>query len=227
MVLFATPGMMNAGTSLNVFTKWAGEPKNCIIFPGYCSPGTVGNKVLKGDKIVWVENKEIEVKCKVMNMSFSAHTDSKGIIDMINFLEPDNVVLVHGEAHGMRQLKDKIIQELKINCFDPPNHSVLEIETPVSLPFWISTSLISKYYNTSWPSNPVISIPNIIVSKKHSEICKFQTSEDFVTENPGFWLVLMKSIWVSKLFKTCDGLLDELCVKIFEGFKQEYKGKQF
>jgi len=48
MVLFATPGMMNAGTSLEVFTKWAPDPKNCIIFPGYCSPGTVGNKVLKG-----------------------------------------------------------------------------------------------------------------------------------------------------------------------------------
>jgi len=57
MVLFATPGMMNAGTSLEVFKQWATEPKNCVIFPGYCSPGTVGNKVLKGEKKIIIDNK--------------------------------------------------------------------------------------------------------------------------------------------------------------------------
>lgn len=75
MVLFATPGMMNAGTSLNVFREWAPDSKNSIIIPGYCSPGTLGNKVLKGYKRVEVEGQMVSVNCRVMNMSFSAHSD--------------------------------------------------------------------------------------------------------------------------------------------------------
>lgn len=63
MVLFATPGMMNAGTSLEVFKQWAPEPKNLVIFPGYCSPGTVGNKVLKGEKKIIIDNKTVHVNC--------------------------------------------------------------------------------------------------------------------------------------------------------------------
>jgi Cft2 family RNA processing exonuclease len=39
MVLFASPGMLHAGTSLDVFKKWCHDPKNMIILPGYCVPG--------------------------------------------------------------------------------------------------------------------------------------------------------------------------------------------
>lgn len=34
---------------------------------------------------------------KVKNMSFSAHADAKGIMQLIKHLEPKNVMLVHGE----------------------------------------------------------------------------------------------------------------------------------
>lgn len=35
MVLFATPGMMNTGTSLNIFKEWCGDENNTVIIPGY------------------------------------------------------------------------------------------------------------------------------------------------------------------------------------------------
>lgn len=35
MVLFASPGMLHAGTSLEMFKKWAHDPKNMVILPGY------------------------------------------------------------------------------------------------------------------------------------------------------------------------------------------------
>ncbi len=34
MVLFATPGMLHAGTSLEVFKKWAPNELNMCILPG-------------------------------------------------------------------------------------------------------------------------------------------------------------------------------------------------
>lgn len=44
-------------------------------------------------------------------MSFSAHADAKGIMQLISHCEPKNVLLVHGEAEKMAFLKTKIQQE--------------------------------------------------------------------------------------------------------------------
>ena len=41
-------------------------------------------------------------------MSFSAHADAKGIMQLISWCEPKNVMLVHGEAEKMDFLKTKI-----------------------------------------------------------------------------------------------------------------------
>ncbi len=47
-VLLATPGMLHAGTSLAVFGKWCEDERNLVVLPGYCSPQTVGGKLLAG-----------------------------------------------------------------------------------------------------------------------------------------------------------------------------------
>lgn len=108
MVFFATPGMLHGGLSLQTFKEWAPDPKNAIIIPGYCMPGTVGNRVLSGEKIVPIDGKDVQVNMKVFNMSFSAHADSKGIIELLTHLEPKNIYLVHGEKSRMAGLADVI-----------------------------------------------------------------------------------------------------------------------
>ena len=50
-------------------------------------------------------------------MSFSAHADAKGIMQLISQCEPRNVMLVHGEAAKMDFLKNKIQQEFGIEFF--------------------------------------------------------------------------------------------------------------
>lgn len=54
---------------------------------------------------------QLEVKLQVEYMSFSAHADAKGIMQLIRMAEPRNVLLVHGEAAKMEFLKGKIEQE--------------------------------------------------------------------------------------------------------------------
>ena len=43
-------------------------------------------------------------------MSFSAHADAKGIMQLIRHCQPRNVMLVHGENEKMEFLKKKIAQ---------------------------------------------------------------------------------------------------------------------
>lgn len=57
------------------------------------------------------------MKLQVEYMSFSAHADAKGIMQLIRMAEPRNMLLVHGEAAKMEFLKGKIEQEFsKCDC---------------------------------------------------------------------------------------------------------------
>ena len=101
MVLFASPGMLHSGTSLEVFKKWAPDPLNTVIMPGYCVAGTVGARIIAGAKSVEIGKQVIPVNLKVQYLSFSAHADAKGIMQLIAQACPKNVVLVHGEKAKM------------------------------------------------------------------------------------------------------------------------------
>ncbi|KAJ2578007.1 hypothetical protein GGH95_003460 [Coemansia sp. RSA 1836] len=116
--------------SLEVFRKWAPDERNMLIMPGYCVAGTVGAKVLSGIKVVDIDQySQVQVNIDVQNLSFSAHADAKGIMELIRQASPRNVVLVHGEKSRMSYLKSKIMGEFGCPCYDPANGELLEIET--------------------------------------------------------------------------------------------------
>ncbi|NWZ23069.1 INT11 protein, partial [Asarcornis scutulata] len=145
MVVFATPGMLHAGQSLQIFRKWAGNEKNMVIMPGYCVQGTVGHKILSGQRKLEMEGRQIlEVKMQVEYMSFSAHADAKGIMQLIRQAEPRNVLLVHGEAKKMEFLKQKIEQEFHVSCYMPANGETTTIFTNPSIPVDISLGLLKR-----------------------------------------------------------------------------------
>ena len=144
MVVLSTPGMLHGGLSLNIFEEWCTSEQNMIIMPGYCVAGTVGHKILNGTrKIEFKKGKPpVEVKMSVQYMSFSAHADAKGIMQLISYCEPRNVMLVHGEAQKMEFLKGKIKQEFNIECYMPANGETATIKTPISLAASVSSKLL-------------------------------------------------------------------------------------
>ncbi|KAG5532061.1 hypothetical protein RHGRI_026618 [Rhododendron griersonianum] len=128
-VLFATPGMISGGFSLQVFKQWAPYEENLVTLPGYCVAGTIGNRLMSGKptKIDLDENTVIDVRCQIHQLSFSPHTDAKGIMDLVKFLSPKHVILVHGEKPKMESLKGRIQSELGIQCYNPPNNDTVSI----------------------------------------------------------------------------------------------------
>lgn len=154
MVVFATPGMLHAGLSLQLFREWAPCENNMVIMPGYCVAGTVGHKILSGAKKVEFANKQVvDVKMAVEYMSFSAHADAKGIMQLITQCEPRNVLLVHGEASKMHFLAIKIKQELNLDCYMPANGETVSIPTKVSLPIEVSRKLLKATLHASLSAN--------------------------------------------------------------------------
>nr|XP_031529308.1 integrator complex subunit 11 isoform X6 [Vicugna pacos]XP_031529310.1 integrator complex subunit 11 isoform X6 [Vicugna pacos]XP_031529311.1 integrator complex subunit 11 isoform X6 [Vicugna pacos] len=144
-VVFATPGMLHAGQSLQIFRKWAGSERNMVIMPGYCVQGTVGHKILSGQRKLEMEGRQVlEVKMQVEYMSFSAHADAKGIMQLVGQAEPENVLLVHGEAKKMEFLKQKIEQEFRVSCYMPANGETVTLSTSPSIPVGISLGLLKR-----------------------------------------------------------------------------------
>lgn len=100
-VLFATPGMLHGGQSLEVFRAWAPDARNLIVLPGYCVSGTVGAKLMAAaaaptaggaavpnrrptnKRLVEIDKRgtTVDVQCQVAYLSFSAHADATGIAD--------------------------------------------------------------------------------------------------------------------------------------------------
>lgn len=144
MVLFASPGMLHSGTSLNVFKKWCDDPKNLIIIPGYCVKGTVGEKILNGATSVEINKVTYNVRLNVKNLAFSAHADSLGIMQIIDKCKPKNVLLVHGEKGRMKVLKKKIEKELNIPTYYPANGTVINIPLSNTVKLEIPNNLIKK-----------------------------------------------------------------------------------
>ncbi|XP_055863977.1 integrator complex subunit 11-like [Biomphalaria glabrata] len=145
MVVFATPGMLHAGLSLQIFKRWAPNENNMVIMPGYCVAGTVGHRILNGARKIEMENKQIiEVKMAVEYMSFSAHADAKGIMQLISHCEPRNVLLVHGEGEKMVFLKNKIKQEFGVECYMPENGETSVIKVKHNIPLDTSLNLLKR-----------------------------------------------------------------------------------
>lgn len=145
MVLFSTPGMLHSGTSLEVFKKWCGDPRNMVIIPGYCVAGTVGAKVLAGAKSIQFDPRtSLPVNLQVRNLSFSAHADAKGILQLIKNCEPRAVMLVHGEAGKMAQLRELIKRQFKVPCYMPANGEMITIATKPLVPIQVDNRVIME-----------------------------------------------------------------------------------
>eukprot|EP00727_Mastigamoeba_balamuthi_P007039 m51a1_g2956 putative integrator complex subunit 11-like (624) ;mRNA; r:657748-660403 len=144
MVLIASPGMLHVGFSFEVFKKWAPSELNLVIMPGYCVAGTTGHRILNGATRLEFEGGRgsVDIRCKVISLSFSAHVDAKGIMQLISMVEPRSVLLVHGEKEKMAIMKEKIQQDFGIPCYAPANHGEAVTATSLSIPVTISTSLL-------------------------------------------------------------------------------------
>ncbi|KAF3861207.1 hypothetical protein F7725_001462 [Dissostichus mawsoni] len=96
--------------------SYADNPGPMVIMPGYCVQGTIGHKILNGQRKLELEGRStLEVKLQVEYMSFSAHADAKGIMQLIRMAEPRNVLLVHGEASLKLVSSEQALKDLGLN----------------------------------------------------------------------------------------------------------------
>jgi metallo-beta-lactamase family protein len=85
-----------------------------ILFIGYCAKGTLGNRLLRGDPIVRLRNRDLMVYATIKQTDLlSGHGDHDDLVNNIKQQDPailKKVFLVHGEMNSMKKLADALIE---------------------------------------------------------------------------------------------------------------------
>ena len=130
-VILASSGMCVGGRipfhlKLNLDNKL-----NHLLFVAYQAQGSLGRKILQGDKNVFVDDQSVEVLAKVSVInSFSSHADAPRIMNWLNHIKnpkPATIFVNHGEEESSNVLAEKITQELKIKSIVPELGMVYEL----------------------------------------------------------------------------------------------------
>ncbi|HUH42601.1 MAG TPA: MBL fold metallo-hydrolase [Sulfurimonas sp.] len=113
-IIIAGSGMCTGGRIMHHLKHRLWSARNAIIFVGYQVRGTLGRRIIDGDKHIKIYGEDIFVKANVYTINgFSAHADQKELIDWMRPIEGlKNLFLIHGETDKMEIFSDAIKKEL-------------------------------------------------------------------------------------------------------------------
>jgi metallo-beta-lactamase family protein len=129
-MVLAGAGMCNAGRILHHLKQNLWKPETVVIIVGFQAYGSLGRRLLEGEKRVKIFGEQIAVKARIHSLGgFSAHA---GRTDLLRWFEPlaDNrprVILTHGEDKGRQALCQGIKEAHGLECELPEYGETYEI----------------------------------------------------------------------------------------------------
>ena len=111
VMVIAGSGMCSGGRVKHHLVNNISRPESTIMFVGYQAIGTLGRRIIDGEKQVRILGKEYQVKAKVVRINgFSAHADRDELFKWLRELEaaPRRVFVVHGESKSAKAFGDYI-----------------------------------------------------------------------------------------------------------------------
>ncbi len=121
-IIISASGMCEAGRIKHHLKHNLWREECTILFVGYQAEGTLGRRLLDGEKNVVIFGEEISVNARIeMIDGYSGHADYLGLLDwMKNFSQlPKRVFLVHGEEEALYALSDRITQQFIMDPIIP------------------------------------------------------------------------------------------------------------
>ncbi|MDO8487648.1 MAG: MBL fold metallo-hydrolase [Candidatus Curtissbacteria bacterium] len=120
-VIIAGSGMLNGGRILFHLQRYIGDPKNTLLIVGYQAAGTLGRRLLDGEKEVKIFGKTYKVEARVLAIgSYSAHADNPQILAWVAKISGiQKVFLVHGESSQATILARDLADKLNLTVLMP------------------------------------------------------------------------------------------------------------
>lgn len=116
-IIISASGMCEVGRIKHHLKHNIWDPKNTILFVGYQAQGTLGSKIVSGEKNVKIFGEEISVNAQIEYIEgYSGHADQEWLLNFVySFItKPKHIFLVHGEPEGQKVLKSKLEEAVDI-----------------------------------------------------------------------------------------------------------------
>lgn len=114
-IIISASGMMEAGRVKHHIAHNISNPRNTILAVGYCSPSSLGGKLVRGEKNVNIFGENFQVLADVESIhSYSAHGDYEEMLKFLDCQDKKKVkkmFLVHGEQDTKKVWRETLVKE--------------------------------------------------------------------------------------------------------------------
>lgn len=135
-IIISASGMCEVGRIKHHLKHNLWNPNSTILFVGYQAPGTLGSKLVDGEKKVKIFGEEIAVNARIEYIEgYSGHADQEWLLNFIySFItKPKHIFLVHGEEESQEVLKEKILQTTDIPVTIPDFGETYELNDQIQM----------------------------------------------------------------------------------------------
>ncbi|OQX37890.1 MAG: MBL fold metallo-hydrolase [Oceanospirillales bacterium LUC14_002_19_P2] len=132
-IIISASGMASGGRVLHHLTTLAPNHRNSIVFMGFQTPGTRGEKMVNGAREVKIHGRQVAINADVHNLEgLSAHADYQGILDWLTEVHqpPKKVFVTHGEPTASDALANHIQTRFGWSAGVPELGTTIEIPDP-------------------------------------------------------------------------------------------------
>ncbi|MEM5828166.1 MAG: beta-CASP ribonuclease aCPSF1 [Candidatus Aenigmatarchaeota archaeon] len=133
-VIISTSGMLTGGPAIEYFKRISENEKNALIFVGFQAQGTLGRRILDGEKEIQLEEdgklKTFKVNLEVKYLKgLSGHSDRRQLLAYVNNLtsKPKRIFVVHGEESKAVSLSNTYQKLFGIESYAPRNLETLRV----------------------------------------------------------------------------------------------------
>jgi len=110
-IIIAGSGMCTGGRIKHHLKHNLWREECAVIFVGYQAAGTLGRRIVDGEKEVEIYGETVKVNAKIYTINgFSAHADQQEILDWVSSVEKNTKVVV---THGEEVERDALAEKLK------------------------------------------------------------------------------------------------------------------
>jgi len=111
IMVIAGSGMCTGGRIKHHLVNNITKPENTIMFVGYQAVGTLGRRIVNGEKEVRILGQEYPVNARIARINgFSAHADKEELFEWLSGLKkpPRKLFVVHGETENANKFGDYV-----------------------------------------------------------------------------------------------------------------------
>ena len=127
-IILATSGMLVGGASVDYLKQLCENPNNLLLFSSYQAEGSLGRRILNGEREIDFSNggnkQDIRViRMEISKLEISAHADRKELMSFISRCNPrpKRVIVNHGEPSGLMDLASSIHKQFRVETIVPRN----------------------------------------------------------------------------------------------------------